>query len=114
MAGQPAFFEIGVPDAKRARAFYAQVFDWTWHPMDGDQAWIETPTAKGGLHDDDQDRRIVTYFAVDDIKGAAERVRELGGQASAPTDEGLFGWFSQCTDDQGVTFGLHQAATRER
>lgn len=70
MAGEPSFFEIGVPDAARARAFYAQVFEWTLHPMEGDQAWIETPTARGGIHDGDADCRIELYFAVPDIEAA--------------------------------------------
>jgi predicted enzyme related to lactoylglutathione lyase len=46
MAGEPSFFEIGVPDAKRARSFYSQVFDWTFHAWpDSDMSWIETPGA---------------------------------------------------------------------
>ena len=109
MAGEPSFFEIGVPDAARARAFYAQVFEWTLHPMEGDQAWIETPTARGGIHDGDEDCRIELYFAVPDIEAAVGRVRAAGGEASDPTSEEGFGSFSSCRDDQGVRFGLHQA-----
>jgi hypothetical protein len=75
MTGEPSFFEIGVPDAKRARTFYAQVFDWTFHPWpDSDMAWIETPGARGGIHDDDPEHRIEIYFAVADIETAVGRV----------------------------------------
>jgi uncharacterized protein len=112
MTGEPSFFEIGVPDAKRARTFYAQVFDWTFHPWpDSDMAWIETPGARGGIHDDDPEHRIEIYFAVADIEAAVARVRQAGGQADdpRPQEEG-FGRFTACRDDQGVPFGLHQPA----
>lgn len=109
MSGQPAFFEIGVPDAKRARAFYTELLPWTFHPMAGEQGWLETPTIRGGLHDEDADPRIVLYFEVPDIDAAVIRVRELGGTAddAGPEDPG-FGRFTSCRDDQGVIFGLHQ------
>ncbi len=110
MNGEPAFFEIGVSDAKRAKSFYAKLFDWTFHPMgDGDEAWIETPTTRGGLHDNDPESRIEIYFAVPDIDLAVATVRELGGHADDPgPEEPDFGRFASCRDDQGVRFGLHQ------
>jgi uncharacterized protein len=110
MSGEPAFFEIGVPDAKRAKAFYGQLLEWTFHPMgEGDQAWVETPTIRGGLHDEDQECRIDIFFAVADIDAAVNTVRELGGHADEPRpEEPGFGRFAFCRDDQGVRFGLHQ------
>jgi uncharacterized protein len=113
MSGEPAFFEIGVPDAKRAKAFYGQLLQWTFHPMgDGDQAWVETPTIRGGLHDEDQECRIDIFFAVPDIAAAVVAVRELGGHADDPgPEEPTFGRFAFCRDDQGVRFGLHQPPT---
>jgi predicted enzyme related to lactoylglutathione lyase len=51
------------------------------------------------------------YFSVDDIDAAVREVRALGGSADdACPEEPGFGRFSACTDDQGVRFGLHQAA----
>jgi uncharacterized protein len=109
MSGEIGFFEIGVPDAARAKAFYGAVLDWTFHPMgDGDQAWIETPNGRGGLHDGDAERNIVLYFAVADIDAAVGAARAAGGAADDPVDEAGFGRFSACRDDQGVRFGLHQ------
>jgi predicted enzyme related to lactoylglutathione lyase len=64
MAGEPSFFEIGVPDAKRARSFYSQVFDSAFHPWpDSGMSWIETPGARGGIHEGDPEHRIEIYFA---------------------------------------------------
>lgn len=110
MAGQPSHFEIGVPDAKRARAFYSEVLDWTFHDLgSGYNAWIETPGARGGLHDDDPECRMEIYFAVSDVEDAVARVRKAGGEADDPSPEQPgFGRFASCRDDQGVRFGLHQ------
>lgn len=107
--GEPAFFEIGVPDAKRAKTFYGQLLGWTFHPTQGEQAWIETPSIRGGVHDDDPDSRIDIFFAVPDIDDAVATVRRLGGQADEPSAEDpRFGRFAFCRDDQGVRFGLRQ------
>jgi predicted enzyme related to lactoylglutathione lyase len=112
MHGEPSFFEIGVVDAGRAKAFYGRLFAWTFHPMAGEQAWVETPTIRGGLHDGDPDRRIDVFFTVDDIDSAVAAVRELGGHADEPgPEESGFGRFAFCRDDQGVRFGLHQPPT---
>jgi predicted enzyme related to lactoylglutathione lyase len=110
MPGEPSFFEIGVPDAKRARAFYTELLSWTFHPMAGDQGWLETPTIRGGLHDDDPTAQIMVFFAVADLDAAVATVRRLGGEADDPgPEEPGFGRFAACRDDQGVAFGLHQA-----
>ena len=45
MTGEPTFFEIGVADAARARAFYGGLFGYR----------ISTPTVPGGMHGDDND-----------------------------------------------------------
>jgi predicted enzyme related to lactoylglutathione lyase len=109
MPGAPTFFEIGVPDAARARTFYGGLLGWTFHTTAGQQAWIETPTVRGGIHDGDEDRRIVLYFSVPDLDAAVARLRELGGTADDPGPaEPGFGRFASCRDDQGTPFGLHQ------
>lgn len=110
MTGEPTFFEIGVPDAVRAQKFYSQLLGWAPHTMgDRGQAWLETGGLRGGLHDNDNDRRIDIFFAVSDIDAAVTSVRELGGTAEEPgPEEPGFGRFAFCIDDQGVRFGLHQ------
>lgn len=112
MAGEPTYFEIGVPDALRAQKFYVRLFGWKPHAMgESGQAWLETEGARGGLHNDDEDRRIDVFFGVADINAAVMTVRELGGEAEDPgPEEPGFGRFTFCRDDQGVRFGLHQPA----
>jgi predicted enzyme related to lactoylglutathione lyase len=109
MAGEPSHFELGVPDAARAKVFYGELFGWSFTPTAGENAWIETAGVRGGLHDGDDAANIVVYFSVADIDAAVARVRELGGQADDPgPSERGGGRFASCRDDQGVPFGLHQ------
>jgi predicted enzyme related to lactoylglutathione lyase len=108
MAGEPSHFEVGVPDAARAKRFYGELFRWSFETTHGENAWIETPGVRGGLHDQDEARNIVLYFSVADIDAAVRRVRELGGIADEPGPPEPGGRFAACRDDQGLVFGLHQ------
>lgn len=108
MAGDPSHFEIGVPDARRAKAFYRELLGWSFLPVMGENAWVDTGGVMGGLHDRDDAANVVLYFRVSDIEAAVTRVRELGGEADNPEPAGEGGRFTSCRDDQGVQFGLHQ------
>ena len=110
MAGEPSHFERGVPDAARAKAFFGALLGWQLTPTHGENAWIETGGARGGVQGDDEERSIVLDFAVADIEAAAARVRELGGEAGDPEPAGPGGRYLACRDDQGVAFGLHEPA----
>jgi predicted enzyme related to lactoylglutathione lyase len=115
MAGEPAFFEIGVQDAQRARAFYQGLFGWQMEPGPSGAGFaITTAGAPGGIHGDDPRASPYLFFAVDDMEVALERVRRLGGSVDETDHEGdeesvgRFGRFKFCRDDQGSPFGLHQ------
>lgn len=115
MSGEPAFFEIGVQDATRGRAFYAALFGWSFGPgpSGGDGATITTPTVPGGIHGGDAGASPYLFFRVDSMEDAVARVRELGGAVEG-TDLGgdeaqaALGRFRLCRDDQGSPFGLFQ------
>jgi uncharacterized protein len=108
MAGNPSHFELGVPDAARAKRFYGELLSWSFATTEGENAWIETSGVRGGVHGEDEPN-IVLYFSVPDIEAAVRRVRDLGGQADEPGPPGSSGGrFTSCRDDQGVVFGLHQ------
>ena len=112
MNGEPSYFELGVGDADRARAFYGRLFGWEFADERGG-ATIETPNVPGGLHGDDPGASPLLFFRVDDFDAALAQVRELGGEiADSPEDDpdtvARFGRFVLCKDDQGSPFGLHQ------
>jgi uncharacterized protein len=110
MTGEPTHIELGAPDAGRAKTFFGTLFGWRFEPFgDGEQATLQTPTIRGGLHDGVTTSTLTTYFQVENIDDAVAKVRELGGHADdASPDEPGFGRFSTCSDDQGIPFGLHQ------
>ena len=119
MNGELSFFEIGVGEAERARAFYGALFGWEFsEPPSGQGATVATPNVPGGIHGGDQGGGIYVFFAVDDLQAAAERIRELGGEAEPlpggddPENVTKFGRFMLCRDDQGSAFGIHQPPER--
>jgi predicted enzyme related to lactoylglutathione lyase len=115
MNSQPTFFELGVADADRARAFYEGLFGWRMEPGPSGQGYaIDTGGVPGGLHSGDPEAVPYLFFGVDDLDAAVARVRELGGTVQESEHEGdadssaRFGRFKFCRDDQGSPFGLHQ------
>ncbi|EBA14066.1 VOC family protein [Roseobacter sp. CCS2] len=105
---KPSYLEIGAPDDAKARRFFADLFGWSFTPMENG-GWFDTGDIKTGLHGKDERPAIVVYFDVTDIKVAVAKVRQLGGKADDPTpEEPGFGRFSTCTDPQSIRFGLRQ------
>ena len=117
MAGEAAFFELGVEDTDKGRAFYEGLFGWTFQPGPSGSGWmIGTPGIAGGMHGGDKGASAYVFFAVDDIDAAVEKVAALGGETldididGDDEFQGRYGRFRLCTDDQGSGFGLHQPA----
>ncbi len=115
MNGALTFFELGVADAGKGRAFYEGLFGWEFETGPSGNGWvIKTPGVPGGMHPGDAGATPYVFFAVDDITAAVARVRELGGTVEdmgvKDNEEsvGRFGRFEFCKDDQGSPFGLHQ------
>jgi predicted enzyme related to lactoylglutathione lyase len=120
MTGEPTFFEMGVGDTARARAFYSGLFGWRLEPGPSAGSYrIATPTIPGGMHGNDEGAGALVFFGVPDLQAAMTRVRELGGHAEAlesradETREVSFGRYALCRDDEGFPFGLHQRLEAE-
>jgi len=116
VAGELAFFELGVDDVDKGRAFYESMFGWTFERgPSGEGFAISAPNVPGGIHGGDHGASPYVFFRVDDIEAAVTRVRELGGVVDDVDVEGdeettaRFGRFKLCRDDQGSPFGLHQS-----
>ena len=114
MSGEPVFFEIGVGDSQRGKAFYGALFDWDFAPgPSGGGFTIGTSGISGGMHGGDPGAVPYVFFRVDDLDAALDQVRELGGSVD-DTDLGdedsaaEYGRFKLCKDDQGSAFGLHE------
>jgi uncharacterized protein len=114
MAGEPAFFELGVQDDEKGRAFYSSLFGWDFRPGPNEGYEIGTAGLPGGIHGGEKSASPYLFFAVDDMDAATARVIELGGQVLEVGIEGdagqqaKTGRFRLCVDDQGSGFGLHQ------
>jgi predicted enzyme related to lactoylglutathione lyase len=115
MAGEIDFFELGVEDVERGRAFYEGLFGWRFERGPSGEGWhITTDGAPGGMHGGDARASPYVFFAVDDMDAALARVRELGGEVYEMNVEGdaeqvtRTGRFRLCRDDQGSPFGLHE------
>jgi len=114
MAGEPAFFELGVQDGEKGRAFYTSLFGWYFRPGPNQGYEIVTAGIPGGIHGGDRAASPYLFFAVDDMDAATARVVELGGEVIDMNIEGdaeqqaKTGRFRLCRDDQGSAFGLHQ------
>jgi predicted enzyme related to lactoylglutathione lyase len=119
MTGELAFFELGVADTERGRAFYESLFGWRFETgPSGNGYAVTAPNVPGGMHGGDPGATPYLFFRVDDMEAAIARVRELGGEVDETNVEGdeasiaRFGRFKLCRDDQGSAFGLHQPPDR--
>ena len=115
MSGDLAFFEIGVEDTARGRAFYEGLFGWTFEQgPSGGGFGILTDKVAGGMHGGDPRGGTYLFFRVDDMDAALTRVRELGGTVEAMDVEGdadataRYGRFMLCRDNQGSPCGLYE------
>jgi predicted enzyme related to lactoylglutathione lyase len=115
MTGELAFFELGVGDTERGRAFYEELFGWKFETgPSGGGFVIDTPNVSGGMHGGDAGAAPLLFFEVEDMESALEQVRKLDGEVDEMNVEGddasieRFGRFKLCRDDQGSPFGLHQ------
>jgi predicted enzyme related to lactoylglutathione lyase len=115
MTGEPAFFEIGVEDPERGRAFYGGLLGWGFEATGGGHR-ITTTGIPGGLHGGDRGATPWLFFRVEDMDAALARLEALGGsvevlhEGETETAESIarHGRFRWCRDDQGSAFGLHQ------
>ncbi len=76
MTGEPAFFEIGVEDQEKGRAFYGALFGWELEPGPNEGYEIATPGLPGGMHGGDTGAAPYLFFLVEDMEAAMARVRE--------------------------------------
>lgn len=106
--GDLFYFSMPIADGDKGRAFYGAVCGWTFGSQgSAGGTHAENMVTDGGIGAGRDGDRPEMWFRVDDIEAAITAIRDHGGTASefVDTPQGLV---SDCTDDQGVVFGIAQ------
>ncbi len=111
MAGKLVHFEIAAADDSRAIEFYERRLRLEVPGLGRCRCELQGDRGRrraGRCHLPDGRRRpgILVYFDTDDIDASIAKVREAGGQADDKQPIPHVGWFSHCTDTEGIAFGL--------
>ena len=109
---QLGYFTFDTPDIDKARAFYSDLFGWTFEDQSSNATYAhvagsEPPFGFSKVERPSQFSHL--YFRVEDIEALCRRVDELGGKAAIPS-ESATGLSVVVRDDQGVSFSLWQPA----
>jgi predicted enzyme related to lactoylglutathione lyase len=110
------WFEIGAPDVDAAKAFYGQLFGWSY-AADGEYTLITAPGAagpSGGIFNTGGNIPPYAVFVVQvaDVGATAKRTEELGGKivvAPMELDGGMV--VAYLTDPNGSMFALFSPKT---
>jgi predicted enzyme related to lactoylglutathione lyase len=118
-------FEIPAKDVKRASAFYAKAFGWTFTQFPGFEYWSvgTTPSDKDGRPTSPgainggmgkkgvmAPKQVVVTIGVPDIDRALANVKKLGGkQVGKKQPVGDMGWAAYFSDTEGNVIGLWQS-----
>lgn len=115
--GTVGYAALWVADVDRAADFFAAVLGWSYSHSESLHRMVASATPHHGIVSlealprgvwDRWPRHNTLFLShgVDDVDQAVTRIRAAGGQAGEPTDE-PHGRAAQCTDDQGMPFGIH-------
>jgi predicted enzyme related to lactoylglutathione lyase len=106
-------FEVPASDTGRAKEFWGSLFGVQFQTYEG-------PTEYHMFQNDDQtgggiypqqagEKGLITYFNVDDIDSARQKVQDLGGKAEDKAPVPGMGWFARAEDTEGNAFSLWQS-----
>ncbi len=107
MPGEIVHIEIPADDTSRSQEFWGPLFGWQFQgnpgPFEYHTTQIGGEQGAAITNMEPGKRGTRPYFAVDDIKAGAARVKELGGEANEPMPVPGMGWFSTCKDPTGTS-----------
>jgi predicted enzyme related to lactoylglutathione lyase len=104
---RPSLIEFPADDPERARRFWSSLLGVSLAERTDDEGsgWqTQSPGPQVGVHERGRgpgDTASLTYFAVDDLDTALDRVKELGGSVIHPGSR-----WAICRDSEGSPFGL--------
>jgi len=119
MSGDIVYFQINVADGEKAKAFYGDLFGWTWTGGDAEYGGYLNAEKEGRqvaglgpLMAEGDSPAWTTYFATDDAAATVGRIRDAGGTVVVePMEVGPMGTMVIALDPQGNAFGLWQSGT---
>lgn len=116
MGNPVCHFEIMTNDVDRAKAFYGQVFDWSYESWDGPMRYEMIRTGKepgGGLMQKPEQAphpALNVYFLVDDVQATLDKAAQAGATVVVPQMEipGM-GYHGMFLDPDGIPVGVFAA-----
>jgi predicted enzyme related to lactoylglutathione lyase len=111
------WLDLMTPDAEKARAFYGELFGWTFKIGTPEMGYYTMAQIKGrnaaGIGQPPPGTPFPTawntYFGVDDMDATIARIKKNGGQVvTEPMDVMQEGRLAFCMDSTGAAFGLWQ------
>ena len=116
--GAVSWNELNTRDVEGSKSFYHDALGWDARTSgEGEQSyteWLIDGKSVGGMMDmsgrmpDAVPPHWLTYFAVTDCAGTAEKAKSLGGQALVPPMEIPQGTFAVLADPLGAAFAIIQ------
>ena len=115
LAGAVTWFEVGTPDPEGARAFYGELFGWTFD-VQGPYSIVQTGPGHplpGGIQDTRVSadgtpaRYAVPCVQVDDVAAVCRRTESLGGKVLVPATQAPNGLvYAHIVDPTGAQIGV--------
>lgn len=106
-------FEVPAQDTGRAKEFWGSLFGVQFQTYEGPTEYYmfqNDDQTGGGIYPQQQgEKGLITYFNVDDIDAARQKIRDLGGSAEDKEPIPGMGWIARAKDTEGNDFSLWQS-----
>ena len=113
--GKVQHFEIPADDVRRAKAFYGDVFGWTYDDWDDENVMVHAAgddSIGGDIYKRDKPQPPTVVITVNSIEASLDAIIKSGGQrlGSIETLPGM-GRYAYFTDPEGNRIGLWDTKT---
>ena len=106
-------FEVPASDTGRAKEFWGSLFGVQFRTYEGPAEYhmFQNDDQTGGAvyAQQEGEKGLITYFNVDDIDSARQKIQDLGGKAEDKNPVPGMGWFARAEDTEGNAFSLWQS-----
>jgi predicted enzyme related to lactoylglutathione lyase len=107
--------EAAMPDPEAAKAFYADVFGFSFEAIPESEGYSTFSTGGGPLggiggHEQGSPQGWMTCFSVESTDAAADTIAKAGGTVHTAPQDTPFGRFAVLADPWGATFEVMQPA----